>query len=156
MHFSACWFIFSLYFFFSFLTKIYFLKRGIRFQMLGCVFVTALYCAGKASVTLFVRGVLSISGLIRCSKVLWEMWVQLCAFKVLSLFFLQRSIFQNKKPAVGELLGGPVSRTLCFHCWGHTSSIPGWGTKIPQASSGGEEKKKIPARGANHCHLAAQ
>ena len=31
-----------------------------------------------------------------------------------------------------EFPGGPVVRTLRFHCWG-PGSIPGWGTKILQA-----------------------
>ena len=32
----------------------------------------------------------------------------------------------------GEFPGGPVVRTLRFHCL--AGSIPGWGIKIPQAS----------------------
>ena len=37
---------------------------------------------------------------------------------------------QNKN--LGELLGGPVVKTWSFH-WGGQGSIPGGGTKIPQA-----------------------
>ena len=40
-----------------------------------------------------------------------------------------------------ELLGGPVVRTQHFHCQG-LGSIPGQGTKIPQASQCGQKKKK--------------
>ena len=31
----------------------------------------------------------------------------------------------------GEFPGGPLVRTLRFHCQG-CASVPGWGTKIPQ------------------------
>ena len=41
----------------------------------------------------------------------------------------------------GEFPGGPVVRTRCFHCSG-TGAIPGWGTKIPQATQQGQKKKK--------------
>ena len=40
-----------------------------------------------------------------------------------------------------EFPGGPVVRTRSFHCWG-PGSIPGQGTKIPQAAQCGQEKKK--------------
>ena len=33
----------------------------------------------------------------------------------------------------GSSLVGPMIRTWCFHCQG-SGSVPGWGTKIPQAS----------------------
>ena len=50
----------------------------------------------------------------------------------------------NKIDKVGEFPGGPVVRTLCFRCTTEegTCSIPGWGTKIPQAVQYGQEKKK--------------
>ena len=38
-------------------------------------------------------------------------------------------------------LGGPVVRTLPFHCRG-PSSILGWRTKIPEAAEGGQANKK--------------
>ena len=45
-----------------------------------------------------------------------------------------------------EFLGGPVVRTQCFHGvgwgWGGLSSIPGWGTKIPQPTWHGQIEKK--------------
>ena len=41
----------------------------------------------------------------------------------------------------GSSLVGPVIRTWCFHCQG-SGSIPGWGTKIPQASWPNERAKK--------------
>ena len=37
-----------------------------------------------------------------------------------------------KKEAFGEFPDGTVVRTQSFHCFG-PSSMPGWGTKIPQA-----------------------
>ena len=39
-----------------------------------------------------------------------------------------------------EFPGSPVVRTRHFHCWG-PGSIPGWGTKIPQAAQSGQKKK---------------
>ena len=42
----------------------------------------------------------------------------------------------------GEFLGSPVVRTWHFHCQG-LGSIPGQGTKIPQAMSQCQKKKKI-------------
>ena len=41
----------------------------------------------------------------------------------------------------GELPGGPVVRSQCSHSCG-LGSIPGWGTKITQASWRGKKKKK--------------
>ena len=38
--------------------------------------------------------------------------------------------------------GGLVVKTLCFHCRGGTGSIPGRGTKIPQAARRGQKVKK--------------
>ena len=35
-------------------------------------------------------------------------------------------------PCFREFPGSPVVRTQHFHCWS-LGSIPGWGTKIPQA-----------------------
>ena len=40
-----------------------------------------------------------------------------------------------------EFPGGPVVRTRCFHCGG-PGSIPGWGTKIPQATQHNNNNKK--------------
>ena len=37
--------------------------------------------------------------------------------------------------------GGPVVRTQRFQCHG-PGSIPGWGTKIPQAVQNGQKKKR--------------
>ena len=44
------------------------------------------------------------------------------------------------KRRAGEFPGGPVVRTWCSHCWG-PGSIPGLGTKIPQASQCGQKKR---------------
>ena len=41
----------------------------------------------------------------------------------------------------GEFPGGPVARTLHVHCWG-PGSVPGWGTKIPQATQQSQIRKK--------------
>ena len=38
----------------------------------------------------------------------------------------------KKKLVLGDLPGGPVAETLCFH-WGGAGSIPGWGTGILHA-----------------------
>ena len=39
-----------------------------------------------------------------------------------------------QKKGMGKAPGGPVVRTLHFHCRGHGSPIvPGWGTKIQHA-----------------------
>ena len=46
-----------------------------------------------------------------------------------------------KKYQYREFPGGPVVRTLCFHCWG-PGSILGWGTKTLQAVQWGQKKKK--------------
>ena len=40
-----------------------------------------------------------------------------------------------------EFSGGPVVRTQDFYFWG-PGSIPGWGTKIPQAAWSSQKKKK--------------
>ena len=47
-----------------------------------------------------------------------------------------------------EFPGGPVVRTLRFHCPGQ-SSIPGWGTKIPQTSWRGLKKNRGRERKCN-------
>ena len=46
-----------------------------------------------------------------------------------------------KQQKFREFPGGPVVRTLHFHCCG-PGLIPGWGTKIPQATQHGQKKKK--------------
>ena len=46
---------------------------------------------------------------------------------------------KKKKKAVREFPGGPVVRTQRFNCRG-LGSIPGWGTKIPQAVQHGQKK----------------
>ena len=59
----------------------------------------------------------------------------------------------ERKPGGGnctqwEFPGGPVVRTLCFHCRG-LDSVPGWGMKILQAkqySPKREREKKPPVR----------
>ena len=40
-----------------------------------------------------------------------------------------------------EFPGGPVVRTRCFHCHG-PGSIPGWGTKILQATQPKKKERK--------------
>ena len=49
--------------------------------------------------------------------------------------------FKNKSTTSQEFPGGPVVRTQHFHCPG-LGSIPGWGTKIPQAAWQSQKKKK--------------
>ena len=60
-------------------------------------------------------------------------------------FFFYYPNFINKeihsKSISWKFLGGPGVKILCFHCWG-PGSIPGWGTKIPQAMWCGQKKKK--------------
>ena len=46
-----------------------------------------------------------------------------------------------KLEQAGEVPGGPVVRTWCFHCQG-PDSIPGRGSKIPQAAWHGQNNKK--------------
>ena len=58
-----------------------------------------------------------------------------------------RPVTQFSSLAVQERLlscdfcGGPVVRTLCFHCRG-MGSIPGWGTKILHVMWHGQKFKK--------------
>ena len=47
----------------------------------------------------------------------------------------------GKRYTFGEFAGGPVVRTLCFTAKG-VGSVPGWGTKIPQAMKHGQKKKR--------------
>ena len=54
---------------------------------------------------------------------------------------MRELMFSNFKTYYREFPGGPVVRTLCFHCRGH-GSIHGWGTKILQAMQQGQKKKK--------------
>ena len=58
----------------------------------------------------------------------------------------------------GELPGGPVVRSQCSHSCG-LGSIPGWGTKITQASWRGKKKKKERKKqeqGGRDCHILQQ
>ena len=48
---------------------------------------------------------------------------------------------QKKYMGWREFPGSPVVRTRCFHCRG-LGSIPGWGTKIPQAAQHGQKTPK--------------
>ena len=48
---------------------------------------------------------------------------------------------KNKVCWLWEFSGGPVARTQPFHCRG-LSSIPGWGTEIPQAAQCGQKINK--------------
>ena len=57
---------------------------------------------------------------------------------MLTLFI---DFMQIKKWSCREFPGCPVVRTWCFHCCG-PGSIPGRGTKIPQATQCGQKKKK--------------
>ena len=51
-----------------------------------------------------------------------------------------KQTIQLKKYA-RDFPGGPVVRTQRFHCHGR-GTIPGWGTKIPQATLCGQKEKK--------------
>ena len=55
----------------------------------------------------------------------------------------QRNFVQDME--MREFPGGPVVRTRRFHCQG-SGSIPGQGTKIPQAARPKKKKKKLEAR----------
>ena len=59
---------------------------------------------------------------------------------------------ENKKAGFWKFPGGPVGRTLRFHCLG---SIPGWGTKIPQALLGSQKKGFLVFIKAGFCYLEA-
>ena len=65
-----------------------------------------------------------------CSVSLWNLVLLWKLFVLFSLWY-ERSTF-------GALLGGPVLRTWHFRCCGPLSSIPGQGTKIPQAGWHGQ------------------
>ena len=54
-----------------------------------------------------------------------------------------------KKDKSWEFPGGPVVRTLHFHCRGPGFN-PGWGTKIPQAVRHGQKKQKQKQKQKNH------
>ena len=60
--------------------------------------------------------------------------------------------------AFRDFLGSPVVKTPCFHCRGHGfDSIPGQGTKIPQAMQRGQKKKKKSFYGVSiqlPCHMS--
>ena len=47
-----------------------------------------------------------------------------------------------KKAIFGTSLGGPLVKTLCFHCRGHRFDH-GWGTKVAYASRCSQKVKKI-------------
>ena len=51
------------------------------------------------------------------------------------------SFTNNSKKNLREFPGGPVLRTPHFHCQG-PGSIPGQGTKIPQAAQHDQKRKK--------------
>ena len=98
----SCLLIHSLFSIRKIFTKISsFIKRGISFQTLGCVFVTELCVALWKPLLCCVYLACCHTSVDRGSKVLWETWVQLCTFEVLSLFLLQCSVFQTKKPTLG-------------------------------------------------------
>ena len=64
----------------------------------------------------------------------------------LNLFLTLSTHFQSNitnliKKTNAKFPGSPVVRTQCFHCWG-PGSIPGWGTKIPEAVLHAAKKKK--------------
>ena len=63
-----------------------------------------------------------------------------CWFLTYVLFHVVSNLF--KKNFSLEFPGGPVVRIWHLHCGG-LGSIPGWGTKIPQATQRGQKKKKI-------------
>ena len=47
----------------------------------------------------------------------------------------------DKKSYFRDFPGNPLVRTECFHCQG-PGSIPGWGTKLLQATHSGQKRKK--------------
>ena len=49
--------------------------------------------------------------------------------------------FLGSKGTTWGFPGGPVVKTLCFHCRG-TRSIPRWGTKIPHALWHSQKKRE--------------
>ena len=55
--------------------------------------------------------------------------------------FKEYSNTKKKSGGGAEFPRGPVVRTWRFHCWG-LGSVPGQGTKIPQAAQRGQKKKK--------------
>ena len=74
-------------------------------------------------------------------------WSLVCDFKKLETELPDSSVGKSSFPdcSVGKKLetefpGGPVVRTLHFHCQG-LGSIPGWGTKILQALKHNQKQK---------------
>ena len=47
----------------------------------------------------------------------------------------------EKQSYFREFPGDPLGRTQCLHCQGQ-GSIPGWGTKLSQATQSGLKRKK--------------
>ena len=95
----------------SFCPKIYvFIKAGISFQILRCTFVSE-PCISSWRLLyqcVFLAGYNMSAD--RRSKVLWEVWFQLCAWETLILFLLQCHVFQNMKPTLGVNHGHPSAQ----------------------------------------------
>lgn len=88
---------------FPFLAKSsYFIKRGINFQILGCMFVKELCTVWWKPLHCCLFLAYCHRSTDRHYKVLWKMWTHFCAFKALGLFLLQHSVFQKKKATLGE------------------------------------------------------
>ena len=78
-----------------------FIRRGISFQILGCMFIPKLCIALWKPLHCCVFLASCNMSVDKHSRVLWEMWVQICNFQALNLFLLHCSVLQNQKPALG-------------------------------------------------------
>ena len=74
----------------------------------------------------------------RCTRILYYVSRFTLGFKNISVKTYSFRNFLKKR----EFPGGPVVRTLHFHCWG-PRSIPGRGTKILQVAWCGQRNKKL-------------
>ena len=69
--------------------------------MLRCIFITELCIVLWKRLHCCVFLACCHLSLDICSKVLWEIQVQVCAFEALGLFLFQYSVFQNERPTLG-------------------------------------------------------
>ena len=58
----------------------------------------------------------------------------------------------NENEKNRDFPGGPVVKTLHFHCRGK-GSIPGWGTKIPHATPHGQKKERKKKLGKEYKNM---
>ena len=78
-----------------------------------------------------------------------------CFVKALGVATISRfneAIIMNENEKNRDFPGGPVVKTLHFHCRGK-GSIPGWGTKIPHATPHGQKKERKKKLGKEYKNM---